>query len=47
MERPIYRGLDEVSSGFAAAWEAWEVFQVEESQLHDLEDRLCGWGAPN
>ena len=44
VERPIYRGLDEVSTGFAAAWEAWEVFQVEESQLRELEDSVVWLG---
>ena len=44
VERPIYRGLDAVSSGFAAAWEAWEVFQVEESQLRELEDSVVWLG---
>ena len=44
VERSIYRGLDAVSSGFAAAWEAWEVFQVEESQLRELEDSVVWLG---
>jgi len=44
VERPVYRGLDDVSSGFAAAWEAWEVFRVEESDLRDLEDSIVWLG---
>jgi len=30
VERPLYRGRDEVLTGFAATWETWEVFHVEE-----------------
>ena len=44
VERPVYRGRDDVSSGFAAAWEAWEVFRVEESELRDLEDSIMWLG---
>jgi ketosteroid isomerase-like protein len=44
VERPVYRGRDDVSSGFAAAWEAWEVFRVEESELRDLEDSIVWLG---
>ena len=44
VERPVYRGRDEVSSGFAAAWEAWEVFRVEERELRDLGDSIVWLG---
>src|SRR6476646_7326383 len=44
VERPVYRGRDDVSSRFAAAWEAWEVFRVEESELRDLEDSIVWLG---
>ena len=47
VERPVYRGRDDVSSGFAAAWEAWEVFRVDESGFAIWRTRLCGWDAPN
>ncbi len=40
VERPVYRGRDQVSSGFAEAWEPWEVFEVEESELRDLGDSV-------
>ena|SRR6266508_3247915 len=44
VERPLYRGLDEVSDGFATTWETWEVFHLEESGVRDLGARFCGWG---
>ena len=44
VERPVYRGREEVSSGFASAWEAWELFRVEESELRDLEDSIVWLG---
>src|SRR5215207_2246126 len=30
VERAVYRGRDEVSRGFAATWETWDVFHVRE-----------------
>ena len=30
VERRVYRGLDEVSGGFATTWETWEEFRLEE-----------------
>lgn len=44
VERTIYRGRDEVASGFAATWETWEVFQVEESEVRDLGDSIVWLG---
>ena len=44
VERPVYRGRDEVSSGFAATWETWELFQVEERELRDLGDSVVWLG---
>jgi ketosteroid isomerase-like protein len=44
VERPIYRGRDEVSSGFSATWETWELFQVEERELRDLGDSILWLG---
>jgi ketosteroid isomerase-like protein len=32
VERTVYRGHDEVASGFAAIWETWDVFHFEEGQ---------------
>jgi ketosteroid isomerase-like protein len=36
VERAVYRGRDEVSGGFAATWEAWELFRMQESEVRDL-----------
>jgi ketosteroid isomerase-like protein len=44
VERPIYRGRDEVSSGFIETWETWELFQVEEHELRDLGDSIVWLG---
>jgi ketosteroid isomerase-like protein len=44
VERTVYRGRDEVSDGFAATWETWEVFQLEESEVRDLGDSLVWLG---
>jgi hypothetical protein len=44
VERDVYRGRDEVSSGFAAAWETWEVFTLRESDVRDLGDSLVWLG---
>ena len=44
VERAVYRGRDEVSSGFAATWETWEVFTLEESEVRDLGDSLVWLG---
>ena len=44
VERTLYRGRDEVSDGFAATWEAWEVFHLEESEARDLGDSVLWLG---
>jgi ketosteroid isomerase-like protein len=44
IERAVYRGRDEVSTGFAAAWETWEVFILTESEVRDLGDSLVWLG---
>jgi ketosteroid isomerase-like protein len=44
VERALYRGRDEVSSGFAATWETWEVFHVEERDVRDLGDSVVWLG---
>ena len=44
MERAVYRGRDEVSGGFAATWEAWEVFQLEEHEARDFGDSVLWLG---
>jgi|SRR5215204_2861650 len=44
VERAVYRGRDEVTSGFAATWETWEVFTLGESEVRDLGDSLVWLG---
>ncbi len=44
VERDVYRGGDEVSSGFAATWETWEIFTLEEGEVRDLGDSLVWLG---
>ena len=45
VERALYRGRDEVASGFAATWETWEVFHVKESEVRDLGDSVVWLGS--
>ena len=45
VERAVYRGWDEVSGGFAATWETWEVFTLEESEVRDLGDSVVWLGS--
>ena len=44
VERAVYRGRDEVSGGFAATWETWEVFQLKEHEARDLGDSVLWLG---
>ena len=44
VERTVYRGHDEVASGFAAIWETWDLFQLEEAQIRDLGDSVLWLG---
>ena len=44
VERAVYRGRDEVSDGFLATWEAWEVFHFEGHQARDLGDSILWLG---
>jgi ketosteroid isomerase-like protein len=44
VERAVYRGHHEVSGGFAATWEAWDLFRMEESQVRDLGDSILWLG---
>ena len=45
VESPLYRGRDEVSRGFASAWETWEVFRIEEREVRELEDAVLWLGS--
>jgi ketosteroid isomerase-like protein len=44
IERAVYRGRDQVSSGFAATWEAWDLFRMQESEVRDLGDSVLWLG---
>jgi ketosteroid isomerase-like protein len=44
VERTVYRGRDEVSDGFAATWETWEVFRLDEHEARDLDDSVLWLG---
>jgi ketosteroid isomerase-like protein len=44
VERPVYRGLDEVSGGFATTWEAWDVFRLDEHEVRDLGESVLWLG---
>ncbi len=44
VERTVYRGRDEVSDGFAATWETWELFHLDESGIRDLGDSVVWLG---
>ena len=44
VERAVYRGREEVSEGFAAIWETWEVFKLEEHEAGDLGDSILWLG---
>lgn len=44
VERRLYRGPEEVSSGFADTWDAWEVFRMEERELRDLGESILWLG---
>ena len=44
VERAVYRGRDEVSEGFAATWETWELFHLEQHEVRDLGDATLWLG---
>jgi ketosteroid isomerase-like protein len=44
VERALYRGRDEVSAGFAAMWETWERFHVEESEVRAMGNSVVWLG---
>jgi ketosteroid isomerase-like protein len=44
VERSVYRGHDEVRSGFAGIWDTWDVFQFEEREIRDLGDSVVWLG---
>jgi ketosteroid isomerase-like protein len=44
VERSVYRGRDQVAGGFAATWETWDVFHLDESEVRDLGDSVLWLG---
>ena|SRR5437016_5579132 len=44
VERAVYRGYEEVASGFAATWDTWDRFEFEESEMRDLGDSVLWLG---
>jgi len=44
VERTVYRGHEEVATGFAALWETWEEFRLQESEVRDLGDSVLWLG---
>ena len=44
VERDVYRGREQVSNGFVGTWEAWDLFHLEESEVHDLGDSIVWLG---
>jgi len=44
VERAVYRGYEEVATGFAAVWGTWEEFRCQESEVRDLGDSVLWLG---
>ena len=44
VERAVYRGYDEVASGFESVWQTWERFQFEEFEIRDLGESVLWLG---
>ena len=44
VEHTVYRGHDQVASGFAAIWETWDEFHLQEGQIRDLRDSVLWLG---
>ena len=44
IERPVYRGLDEVSRGFEAIWDSWDTFEFDEHEVRDLGESVLWLG---
>jgi ketosteroid isomerase-like protein len=43
-ERAVYRGCEQVASGFASTWATWDRFEFEESEMRDLGDSVLWLG---
>jgi ketosteroid isomerase-like protein len=44
VERDVYRGREQVSNGFVATWEAWDLFHLEQGEVRDLGDSIVWLG---
>jgi ketosteroid isomerase-like protein len=44
VERSVYRGHEQVASGFTGIWETWDVFEFEEHEVRDLGDSVLWLG---
>jgi ketosteroid isomerase-like protein len=44
VERSVYRGYDEVATGFESVWQTWEEISLEESEVRDLDDAALWLG---
>ena len=44
IERPVYRGHDEVASGLASLWQTWDVLSFEEGEVRDVDDSVVWLG---
>jgi ketosteroid isomerase-like protein len=44
VESPVYRGYEEVASGFESVWQTWEEFRFEESEVRDLDGSVLWLG---
>jgi ketosteroid isomerase-like protein len=44
VEQTVYRGPEEVASGFQSVWETWEEFQFVEAEVRDLGDSVLWLG---
>src|SRR3954467_2950303 len=44
VDRTVCRGYEEVGTGFAAIWETWEEFRLQESEVRDLGDSVLWLG---
>jgi hypothetical protein len=44
VERSVYRGYDEVVSGFESVWQTWDVFRFTESYVRDLDESVLWLG---
>ncbi len=44
VEGDVYRGHDDVASGFQSVWETWDEFRFEESEIRDLDESVVWLG---